>query len=188
MAATLLEDGSWLAGRLRSTLLRLGVSEEQIIAGPIAGDGEAYMIANVCREPFLFALKDGDVTLAQARHALARQNETEATHLVVVSTGRIHDEARARLREHARRRSRSDSLVELLLIEGVEAATNELRQAFERVSSRVLADELSALDASLGLNVGHMLTTRFRLMRRPAALTDLAASAVGALAGSLNEF
>ncbi|MDX6695356.1 MAG: hypothetical protein QOF02_2959 [Blastocatellia bacterium] len=188
MAATLLEDGSWLASRLRSTLLRLGVPEEHIAAGPIAGDGEAYVIAGVCREPFLFALKDGDVTLAQARHALAKQNETEATHLVVVATGKIHEDARARLREQARRRSRSDSLVELLLIEGVETAASELEQAFERVSNRVLADELSSLDASLGLSVGQMLATRFRLMRRPAAVKDLGASAVGALAASLNEF
>jgi hypothetical protein len=187
MAATLLEDGSWLASRLRSTLLQLGLPEEQIIAGPSTEDGEAYMIANVCREPFLFALKDGDVSSAHARHALARQNETEATHLVVVATGKIHEDARARLREHARRRSRSDSLVELLLIEGVETASTELRQAFERVSSRALADELSILDASLGLSIGYLLTTRFRLLRRHAALTDLAATAASALAESLTE-
>lgn len=187
-AATLLEDGSWLSRRLRSVLLQLGVPAEQIIVGPVSTDGEAYMIANVCREPFLFVLKDGDVTGAHARHALGKQNETEAAHLVVVSTGKIQDEARVRLREHARRRSRSESLTEVLLIEGVETAAGELQQAFERVSNRTLVEELSALDASLGLSVGQMLTTRFRLMQRSGALKDLAASAVGALAGSLSEF
>lgn len=188
VAAILLEDGSWLSNRVRAILLQLGVPEEQIITGPVSADGEAYMMVNVCRELFLFVLKDGDVTGGHARHALNKQNETEATHLVVVSTGKIQDEARARLREHAKRRSRTESLIEVLLIEGVETAANDLQQAFERVSSRTLAEELSALDPSLGLSVGHLLTTRFRMMQHSDDLADLAASAVGALAGSLPEF
>jgi hypothetical protein len=185
VAATLLEDGSWLNSRLRSSLMQLGVPQEQIINGPISVDGEAYMMVRVCHEPFLFVLKDGDVTGAHARHALGKQNETEATHLIVVATGKIQDDARTRLREHARRRSRSGSLVEVLMIETVETASVELQQAFERVSLRAVAEELSALDASLGLSVGQMLAARFRLMRRSDGLKDIAASTVGALTGSL---
>lgn len=166
VAATLLEDNSWLSNRLRAVLLQLGVPEQQMTIAPTHNDGEAYMIVSICREPFLFVLKDGDVTGAHARHALVKQSETEATHLVVVATGKIHDEARTRLREHARRHSRGESHVEVLLIEGIEAATNELQQAFERVSGCAVAEELSALDASLGLSVGQLLTTRFRLLRR----------------------
>jgi hypothetical protein len=188
LAATLLEDGSWLSSRLRSVLLQLGIPEERIVAGPISNDGEAHMMVSVCHEPFLFVLKDGDVTAALARHALGKQIETDAPHLVVVATGKIQDEARLRLREHARRRSRGESLSEALLIENIETASGELQQAFERVSNRALAEELSALDASLGLSAGHLLATRFSLMRRSGALKDLAASAVGALAGSLTEF
>jgi hypothetical protein len=67
-------------------------------------------------------------------------------------------------------------------------ASDELRLAFERVSQKVLAGELSHLDASLGLSVGFIIATRFRLMRHAGALKDLAESAVGALAGSLREF
>jgi hypothetical protein len=141
----------------------------------------------VCNEPFLLVMRDGDVSVAQARHALARQVETEAAHLVVVASGRIQDEARERLREHARRRLRGGSDVEVILIEGVDA-TAELRLAFERVSQKALAGELSALDASLGLSVGFIIATRFRLMQHAGALQDLAESAVGALAGSLREF
>lgn len=188
VAATLLEDGSWLSRRLHALLLQLGLPKKQIIMGPISTDGEAYMMVNVCHELFLFVLKDGDIIGAHARHALGKQDEMDASHLIVVATGKIQDEARTRLREHARRRSRSGSEVEVLLIEGVETASSELQQAFERVSNRALAEELSALDQSLGLSVGHMLTTRFRLMQHSGALKDLAASAVGALAGSLTEF
>jgi hypothetical protein len=166
VAASLLEDGSWLSKRLRSVLLQLGVPAQQITDAPAHSDGEAYMIVNICREPFLFVLKEGDLTSAHARHALAKQNETEATHLVVVATGKIQDEARTRLREHARRRSLSESLVEVLLIEGVEAVASELQTAFERVSGCAVVEELSALDASLGLSVGQMLNTRFRLLGR----------------------
>jgi hypothetical protein len=186
-AAKLLEDGSWLASRIYASLRELGVPEKQIIIGSTSEEGEAYMMVSVCDEPFLLVLRDGDVTVAQARHALARQIETEAAHLVVISSGKIQDEARVRLREHARRRARSGSEVEVILIEGVEAA-DELRLAFERVSQNALAGELSQLDTSLGLSVGFIIATRFRLMQHTGALKDLAESAVGALAGSLREF
>ena len=186
-ATELLEDGSWLASRVHASLRELGVPEKQITRGAATEDGEAHIMLSVCNEPFLLVLRDGDVSVAQARHALARQVETEAAHLVVVSSGKIQDEARERLREHARRRLRGGSDVEVILIEGVDA-TEELRLAFERVSQKALAGELSALDASLGLSVGFIIATRFRLMRHAGNLKDLAESAVGARAGSLREF
>jgi hypothetical protein len=187
MASKLLEDGSWLATRVYASLRELGVPDKEITVGPTSDDGEAYMMINVCNAPFLFVLRDGDVTAAQARHALVRQMETEARHLVVMASGKIQDEARVRLREHARRRARGGSDVEVILIEGVDAS-EELRRAFERVSQRALAGELSALDASLGLSLGFIVATRFKLMQKSGALKDLAESAVGALAGSLREF
>jgi hypothetical protein len=186
-ATRLLDDGSWLASRIHAAVRELGVPESQIVTGHAAEDGETQMMVSVCGEPFLLVLRDGDVTAAQARHALAGQVETEAAHLVVISSGRIQDEARVRLREHARRRSRGGSDLEVIMIEGVDAG-DELRRAFERASQAALANELSALDTSLGLSVGFIVATRFRLMQRPGALKDLAESAVDALAGSLREF
>lgn len=187
VATELLEDGSWLASRVYASLRELGVPEKQIATGGASEDGEAHIMLSVCNEPFLLVLRDGDVSVAQARHALAMQLETEAAHLVIVSSGKIQDEARERLREHARRRLRGGGDVEVILIEGVDA-TAELRLAFERVSQKALAGELSALDTSLGLSVGFIIATRFRLMQHEGALKDLGASAVGALAGSLREF
>ncbi len=186
-ASRMLEDGSWLASRVHSSLRELGVPERQIVTARAAEDGEAHIMVSVCDEPFLLVLRDGDVTAAQARHALAAQAETEAAHLVVIASGKIQDEARVRLRERARRRSRGGDEVEVLLIEGVDTG-EELGRAFERVSRNALANELSALDASLGLSAGFVVATRFRLMQRAGALKDLAESAVGALAGSLREF
>lgn len=186
-AAQLLEDGSWLASRIYTSLRELGVTEQQITRGATSEEGESHIMVSVCNEPFLLFLRDGDVSTAQARHALARQLETEAAHLVVVASGKIQEEARVRLREHARRRARGGSHVEVILIEGLDAS-DELRQAFERASQNALAGELSQLDTSLGLSVGLIVATRFRLMRHEGALKDLAESAVDALAGSLREF
>jgi hypothetical protein len=186
-ASQLLEDGSWLSTRIYSSLRELGIPEKEITVGPTSDDGEAHMMVNVCNEPILFVLRDGDVTAAHARHALIKQIETEARHLVVVASGKIQDDARERLREHTRRRARVGSDVEMILIEGVDAS-DELRRTFERVSQRALAGELSALDTSLGLSVGFIVATRFKLMQKEGALKDLAESAVGALAGSLREF
>jgi hypothetical protein len=187
MAAELLEDGSWLANRIYAGLREIGITENQIVRAQTSEEGEAHMMVSVCDEPFLLVMRDGDVTVSQARHALAKQTETEAAHLVVISSGKIQEDARVRLREHARRRARGGSDVEVILIEGVDAS-EELRLAFDRVSQQALAGELSALDASLGLSVGFIIATRFRLMRHAGALKDLAESAVDALAGSLREF
>jgi hypothetical protein len=187
IASQLLEDGSWLTTRIYSSLRELGIPEKEIAIAPPSAEGESLLMVNVSNAPFLFVLRDGDVSATQARHALGKQLETDATHLVVVASGKIQDEARVRLREHARRRARGGGDVEVILIEGVDAA-EELQRAFERVSQKSLAGELSALDASLGLSVGFIVAARFRLMQRTGALKDLAESAVGALAGSLREF
>lgn len=187
LASQLLEDGSWLTTRMYNSLRELGIPENHIAVARTTDDGGAQMMVNVCNASFLFVMRDGDFSASHARHATGRQLESDATHLVVVSSGKITDEARVRLREHSRRRARGGGDVEVVLIEGVDAS-DELRGVFERVSQTALAEELCALDSSLGLKVGFILAMRFKLMRKTGALKDLAESAVGALAGSLREF
>ncbi|HZH89651.1 MAG TPA: hypothetical protein VEX70_03415 [Pyrinomonadaceae bacterium] len=177
LAATLLQDGVWLATHLRSLISKLGVADRQIIARATGADGEVRLMANVCGEAFLFLLHDGDWTTAQARRALDEHAKIESAHLVIVATGKIQEEARGRLREHARRRTQNGRALELILIEGMDAVTTELQPVFERVSADALAEELWELDTSLGLSAGQLIATRFRLMQRPGAPRDLAASA-----------
>lgn len=189
LASTMLRDCSWMASRL-STLLReeLGLPADAVALRTASDDCEAHAMANVAGESFLFYLRDGDVTAAHARRALDIQTETEAAHLVVITTGKIQEDGRLRLREHARRRAQRGGELEVMLVEGIEGAASELRHAFERVSQRRLAAELYPLDASLGLSVGRMVATRFRLAQKSGALRDLAASAAATLAGNLREF
>jgi hypothetical protein len=146
------------------------------------------MMANVCHELFLFALRDGELTSAFARRALDRQLETGAAHLVAITTGKIHEEGRVRLRDGVRRRAQEGSGFELISVEGMERAVAELQHAFDRVSQKQLTNELYELDSNLGLSAGYLIATRFRLRQKGSALKELAASAVGALAGSLREF
>src|SRR2546423_2398031 len=187
LASTMLKDGAWLLSSLRSMLGGLGIPERETASRPANEEAEAQILANVSGEPFLFVLRDGDFTAAHARRALEGETEAHASRLVVVATGKIQDEARARLREHARRRSRAGSDTEVVFIEGLDSASTELRQAVERVSQEALARELYELDSSAGFNVGYALAARFRLAQRKGVLQDLAASAAGALAGSLRE-
>jgi hypothetical protein len=187
MAAALLPDSTWLVNRLRTVLKEIGVPQRAIHQLPGSGDGEVQMEVIVSDEPFLFVLRDGDLSATHAARALDKLIDTEAQHLVVIVTGRIQEDARVRLREHARRRARGGNETEVVLVEGMDAASGELQHAFERASQRALAAELCELDASLGFSAGYMVATRFRLMQRSDALKDLAESAVGALAGSLRE-
>jgi hypothetical protein len=191
LASSLLKDGAWLVSSLRAILSSLGVPESQTAPPAVQGEGEgeAQLVAHVSGESFLFVLSDGDFTPAHARRAIEGESEAHATHMVVVAAGKVHDEARARLREHARRRSRAGSGTEVVFVEGLDTAADELRPVVERVAQDTLTRELYELDADAGFDVGYALAARFRLaqLRRDGALQDRAASAAGALSGSLRE-
>ena len=188
LTTTLLQDGSWLTTHLRSLLIKQGLPEEQISTRPVSGAGESRAMAHLHGETFLFLLRDGDWTATDARRALDEQAQTGASQLVIIATGKIHEEVRQRLREHARRRAHGRSAADVLFIEGMEAVAPELQRAFERVAAEALNEELWPLDASLGVSAAQLIAARFRLLQKPAPLRELAASAAGALAGSLREF
>jgi hypothetical protein len=188
LASSMMKGGEWLVSSLRTILKGLGVPEGETATRAASDEGEAHVLANVGGEPFLFVVRDGDFTTADARRALEGESDAHATRLVIVSTGKIQDDARARLREHARRRSRTGGASEVIFVEGLDSAADELGAALERVARDALTRELYELDASAGFNVGYALAARFRLSRRAGGgLQDLAASAAGALSGSLRE-
>lgn len=187
LASSMMKGGEWLVSSLRSILRGLGIPEGETVTRDAPDEGEAQVLANVGGEPFLFVVRDGDFNASDARRALEGEADAQATRLVVVSTGKIQDDARARLREHARRRSRTNGASEVIFVEGLNTAAGELGAALERVTQDALTRELYELDANAGFSVGYALAARFRLSRH-GGLQDLAASAAGALSGSLREF
>lgn len=188
LVSTLLQDSAWLTTHLRAILSKQGIPEEWIAARPAAGaDGEVQLMANVCGEPFLVLARDGDWTAAHARRALEEHGGAEVTHLVVVATGKIHEDARQRLREGGRRRAPAGREQELIFAEGMDALAAELQPALDRASNRALSEALWELDTTLGMNVGFMMAARFRMLRGRGALREVPASAASAVAGGLME-
>ncbi len=175
LAETLLQGGAWLTAHLRSILLNAGVPEQQIATRPMSEDGEQQLMAEMAGETFLFLLRDGDWTAAHVRRLFGDYAHADAAHLVIIAAGKIHDEARGRWREYARRVAHAGNEQEIIFVEGLETATAELRAAFARVTERVLAEELWELDQSLGFSAGRMLAARFHLLR-PAKLPQSAES------------
>lgn len=165
LASSLLEDGSWLISRLHYLLREQGVPESEIAVGPSNGDGYGQMMANICGESFLLMARDGDLTPAFARWAIDQELETEASHLVVVATGRVHNQAGVLLHNHARRRLQAGHDFEMVLADEAAVAGKELRLAFERVSQRILAEQLCDLDSSIGLSVSRLIITKFKLLQ-----------------------
>lgn len=169
----LLEDGAWLVNRLHAILRELGISESEIAVEPPAGDGEARIMARVCDESFLVVMRDGDLTPAFARRAINTKLETDARHLLILATGKIHNEGRMSLLGFASRVERGGNDFELIIADGPHSAAVELRRAFERVSHKALAEQLCVLDSSLGLSVPRLIETRFQMLDNttPPALT-----------------
>jgi len=143
----------------------MGVPESEIAVGPSEGEVHGQMIANICGEPFLVVARDGDLTPAFARWAIDLEIETEASHLVVVATGRIHNQAQVLLLNHSRSRVLGGRDFELVLADGPASAGRELRYAFERVSQRVVGEQVCDLDSSLGLSVSRVIIAKFNLLR-----------------------
>ena len=163
LATSLLEDGSWLLSRIHSVLRELGVPEREIAVGPSEGTGFGQMMANISGESFLITTRDGDLTPPFARWSVDLEVETEASHLVIVATGRIHKEAGLLLRNHSRRRVSSGQDFEMILADDVASVNHELRAALERVSQRIIAERLCVLDSSLGMPASKLVLTKFQL-------------------------
>jgi hypothetical protein len=163
LASSLLEDGSWLVNRLHYMLRDLGVSESEIAVGPCEGTGYGQMMTNICGESFLLVTRDGDLTPAFARWAIDLELETEASHLVVVATGKLFNEAAVLLQNHSRSRVSGGHDFALVVADDITTATKELGAAIERVSQRIVADHLCYLDSSVGLNISRLLLTKFNL-------------------------
>jgi hypothetical protein len=165
LASSLLEDGSWLVSRIHFVLRELGVPEREIAVGPSEGTGYGQMMANICGESFLIVTRDGDLTPAFARWAIDLEIETEASHLVIVATGRIHREAGVLLQNHLRRRVSGGQDFEMIVADDAATAGRELESALERVSQRVVAEQLCVLDNSIGLSVSRLVLKKFQFLR-----------------------
>jgi hypothetical protein len=165
LASSLLEDGSWLVSRLHFVLRQLGVPEREIAVGPSEGTGSGQLMANISGESFLIAARDGDLTPTFARSVVDLEIETEASHLVIVATGRIHKEAGMLLRNHSRRRLSSGQDFEMIIADDVATSARELEAALERVSQRIIADQLCVLDNSIGMSLSRLVLTKFQLLQ-----------------------
>ena len=168
LASSLLEDGSWLVSRIHYLLREMGVPEREIAVGPSEGTGYGQMMANICGESFLIVTRDGDLTPAFARWVIDLEIDTEASHLVIVATGRIHKEAGMLLQNHSRRRVSSGQDFEMIIADDAASAGRELEQALERVSQRVVAEQLCVLDGNIGFSVSRLVLTKFQLHRTAA--------------------
>jgi hypothetical protein len=171
LASSLLEDGSWLVSRVHFLLREMGVPEREIALGPSEGTGYGQLMANISGESFLIVTRDGDLTPAFARWTIDHEIDTEASHLVIVATGRIHKEAGVLLQNHSRRRVSSGQDFEMIVADDAASAGRELEQALERVSQRVVAEQLCVLDGNIGFSVSRLVLTKFQL-RRAAAPKD----------------
>jgi hypothetical protein len=164
LASSLLEDGSWLVSRIHFLLRELGVPEREIAVGPSEGTGYGQMMANICGESFLIVTRDGDLTPAFARWAIDLEIETEASHLVIVATGRIHREAGVLLQNHSRRRISGGQDFEMIVADDTGTVSRELQSALERVSQRVVAEHLCVLDNSIGFSMSRLILKKFQLL------------------------
>ena len=155
--------------RVLSLLREIGVPDWEIAVGPSEGMGYRQIMANICGESFLVVTRDGDLTPSLARWVVDREIETEAAHLLIIATGRVHNEAGVLLNNHSRRRLSSGDDFEMIVADDTLTAARELESAVERVSHRVVAEQLCVLDNSIGLSLSRLILKKFQLLRAAGA-------------------
>lgn len=163
LAVSLLEDGTWLVNRIYEIIRALGIPDSEIANGPASPHGESYLAVDVCGNSFLFVTKDGDLTPAFCRRIGEIVEETEASHLVAVVTGKAEDEGRLRLYEFAWRRARGGQDLDTTVIEGLGTLHEEIERAFERSVHCELSRHLFPLNAALGLSASNFVVDWFKL-------------------------
>jgi len=72
------------------------------------------------------------------------------------------------LQNHSRRRVSGGQDFEMIVADEVATVGRELEQALERVSQRVVAEQLCVLDSSMGFSVSRLVLTKFQLLRTAA--------------------
>jgi hypothetical protein len=169
LAVSLLEDGGWLNNRVYKIIRALGVPDSEIATGPPSTHGESYLAADVCGNSYIFVTKDGDLTPACARRVVETVAETEASHLVVITTGAVEDEGRLRLYEFAWRRARGGQDLDTTLVEGLDGARREIEHSFERALHRQLSRHLFSLDPALGFSASNFVLDWFKLTNESGA-------------------
>jgi hypothetical protein len=169
LAVSLLEDGGWLNNRVYKIIRALGVPDSEIATGPPSTHGESYLAADVCGNSYIFVTKDGDLTPACARRVAETVAETEASHLVVITTGAVEDEGRLRLYEFAWRRARGGQDLDTTLVEGLDGAHREIEHSFERALHRQLSRHLFSLDPALGFSASNFVLDWFKLTNESGA-------------------
>jgi len=162
-ASVLLNDGSWLDSRIRTILQGLGVPKSSVRTTPSGDVPFRELVVDLAGELFLLCVFDGDVTLADTRNIHSRWSGSNSLNLVVVSTGRIHEDARIRLRDHCRQRAMHRLAVKMTLVEGIDDLSSNLELLFEEASERAVIRTLFPLDRSLGFSAGRLLAARFNL-------------------------
>ena len=161
-ANALLNDSSWLEGRVRSVLQNLGLFPS--MAPATQSDTRVReLTVSVLAETFLILVFDGDITLADTRTIQTKLSASNVAESILISTGRIQEDARMRLRDYARQRFTNRTPVNVTLIEGLDDLAAQIEAPMSAASERAVVRELLQLDRSLGFSAGEMLVARFAL-------------------------
>jgi hypothetical protein len=162
-ATELLNDGSWLESRIRNVIRNLGVPDVNVESSSPDDSVFREIMVDLFGELFLICVFDGDVTLADTRIIHSRLSGTNANEMIVIATGRIHEDARIRLVDHNAQRAFLRQPLNISLVEGVDDLASNLEQLFNEASERAVVRVLFPLDRSLGFSTGHLLAARFQL-------------------------
>ncbi|MFF0590818.1 hypothetical protein ACFYWD_33170 [Streptomyces sp. NPDC003781] len=141
LGRTLLDKSKWLSVLVMDELLKLGLTEDEIIIESTIGGDELDCIANISGEVCLFELKDKEFNLREAYSFGAKMNIVNPEHAIIVTSEYVGGDAKEHFERsrkagrgsRGRRVSSERSGKPLVYIEGVD----DLRAGLEDVVSTV---------------------------------------------------
>lgn len=139
-------DGShWMTIWVTSTLLDLGISEDDIKWSAAAGEDELDMVVKILREYVFFELKDREFGLGDAYPFGSRLQRYGGSAGVIVSTGSVAEEVKKYIGEQARR-----SASPIHAVEGIDNLSANLRAVIDDVAKLSVRRIVTAIFDPMG--------------------------------------
>lgn len=210
LAFSLLDAGAWLGQHIRTSLAGYGIDLAEDLIDPDQSDVDDVnsfaamrLLVNYCGEMLLIVARDGDFTAAHSQRAIDSLIEFDAARLLVVATGEITLDAHARLRSYDES-THAAAPLEMFFAEGTPAIKSTLERALTHCAQDAVRRSLAALNADLGFPATALIEAKVQSITESSdrkevsverateskgnMLSDIAESAVGAVAGRLGSF
>jgi hypothetical protein len=169
----LVRRSRWMTVWITDLLAQLGVPIESILWNVAESGEEVDVVTEFLGQLWIFELKDREFGAGDAHPFNYRRVRYHAEKAIIVSTDKVSTDAK-RIFKELQLETESRSPMGIVLVEGLNAASDALSKEVSAAALKDATDRLSALSELTGYDLGRVIAQRFAA--RPVLVKDAVAS------------